>query len=293
MLIFLLVDDGFDFSSSLTEIAPNLFVPNAYGGNVPSVSYPEQFFEQNRADLSNFWIGRRNRNIERRLRQYGKSTILEIGSGHGAVARYLASQGFSVRCVEPQIAGATQTASQGIQTLVSTTPGDHLKAKSQEAIGIFDVLEHVQSEQTLLRSIHDLLGPNGILIITVPTGNWLFSNTDIALGHFRRYSRKRLRKVMHESGFDEASSNYIFLTLVPLAFLFRVVPYRFGFKQRQSQSLQSVSEVLDSKSFASRLVGFVSHIEELFDRLCVLPYGLSIVGVYKARATSTGDPDAD
>lgn len=286
------MDDGFDFSSGLTEIAPNLFVPNAYGGNVPSVSYPEQFFEQNRADLSNFWIGRRNRSIEWRLRQCGTSRILEIGSGHGAVAQYLASQGFSVRCVEPQIAGATQTASQGIQTLVSTTPSDHLKAKSQEAIGIFDVLEHVQSEQTLLRSIHDLLSPNGVLIITVPTGNWLFSNTDIALGHFRRYSRKRLRHVMHESGFDEVSSNYIFLTLVPLAFLFRVMPYRFGFKQRQNQTLESVSEVLNSRSFASRLVGFVSRIEELFDRLCMLPYGLSIIGVYKARDTSAGDQDS-
>jgi 2-polyprenyl-3-methyl-5-hydroxy-6-metoxy-1,4-benzoquinol methylase len=283
------VDDGFISSSNLIEVAPHLFVSNNDNGHVPTVSYPEKFFEENQADLSNFWIGRRNRNIEKILIEQGKTTILEVGSGHGAVARYLASRGFLVRCIEPQIAGALQTARCGISTLVSVKPMDHINANSQSAIGLFDVLEHVESDLALLKTMFDLLRPGGIVVVTVPTGNWLFSNTDVALGHYRRYSRKGLRQTMDQAGFNEIESSYLFTTLVVVAFILRALPYRLGIKARQNHLLEKVSEVLDSKSIASRLAGLASRLEEHFDRRRILPYGLSIIGVYRARDLSVED----
>ena len=268
-------------SSHLAEPVPRLLVPMAQDDKTHPVSYPREFFENHQADLSNFWILRRNQNIERLLRKYEKSSILEIGSGHGAVARFLALKGFVVRCVEPQIEGALQTAASGIETLVTVTPRDHLQARSQSAIGIFDVLEHIESESEFLAMINELLCPSGVLVVTVPTGNWLFSQTDLALGHHRRYSRKKLRIVMESAGFEEVYSKYIFLFLVPFAFVFRTLPFRFRVCQSNNQQLKRVGDSLGSKSLPTRILGFASRLEAHLDRFGVLPYGLSIVAVYR------------
>ena len=278
--------------SDLVALAPNLFVlRRQIDVDVPEVSYPKEFFENNYANLSNFWIERRNRNIERTLRKLHKSALLEIGSGHGAVAQYLHNRGFAIQCVEPQIEGAIQTARCGIRTLLTTTPTDFFRSKSQEVIGIFDVLEHIESEENFLKMICDLLSPTGFLIVTVPSGNWLFSQTDIALGHQRRYSRKRLRDVMSKAGFEEVDSRYLFLLLVPFAFVFRAIPYRLKIGRNSHKQLEKISDVLDSKTIASRIVGYLSRIEEKFDQCRLIPYGLSIYSVYRPKDSGLIEDD--
>jgi hypothetical protein len=273
-------------SSNLSEPIPNLLIPNCEIDLIPQVSYPREFFQQNEADLSNFWIARRNANIEQILTRFKKDSILEIGSGHGAVAKYLARAGFDVFCVEPQIEGASQTAEAGIVTLVSTNPTDHILEQSQAAIGIFDVLEHIESESKFLTMIASLLSRDGILILTVPAGNWLYSQTDIALGHYRRYSRRHLRKLLDSAGFEEVHSRYLFLFLVPLAFLFRTLPFRLNIQRSNNEQLKRVGDALSSESHASRLLGVISRLEGRLDRSGLLPYGLTQLAVYRLKNVS-------
>ncbi len=265
---------------------PNLLIPTIGIDQIGPISYPREFFQQNEADLSNFWISRRNENIRQILNEFGKSSLMEIGSGHGAVAKYLASVGIEVCCVEPQIEGALQTAKAGILTIVSSTPTDHVLEQSQSAIGIFDVLEHIESESEFLAMISSLLSRDGVLIVTLPVGNWLFSQTDIALGHYRRYSRRRLRRLLQSAGFEEVRSRYLFLFLVPIALLFRTLPYRVKIRRSNYEQLKHVGEVLDSESSVSRILGLASKFESRLDRFDLLPYGLSLLAVYRLKGCS-------
>lgn len=64
----------------------------------------------------------------------------------------------------------------------------------------FDVMEHIENDTLAANEIYRVLKPQGFFIFTVPAYKFLYSSHDRALRHFRRYSRKEIRKLL--SGFD-------------------------------------------------------------------------------------------
>ena len=65
-----------------------------------------------------------------------------------------------------------------------------------------NVLEHLQDDVEVLRSFFHTLMPGGHCVIVVPVGQWLYSEMDKELGHYRRYEREELREKMSRAGFD-------------------------------------------------------------------------------------------
>jgi len=53
-----------------------------------------------------------------------------------------------------------------------------------------------------------LLRPGGHLVVFVPALAWLYSNFDREVGHFRRYSREGLRRIVEHAGFEVVSARY-------------------------------------------------------------------------------------
>jgi len=74
-----------------------------------------------------------------------------------------------------------------------------------DSVFILDVLEHVPtgSEQEVLRQIHNVIKPGGILILSTPNKHLLSILLDPAyflIGH-RHYSMKEISKILNETGF--------------------------------------------------------------------------------------------
>lgn len=65
-----------------------------------------------------------------------------------------------------------------------------------------NVVEHIEDDLSTLKNYHDVLQPGGHAIILVPAHQWLFSECDRTLGHFRRYTRAMLSERMKEAGFE-------------------------------------------------------------------------------------------
>ncbi len=65
-----------------------------------------------------------------------------------------------------------------------------------------NVVEHIEDDLSTLKNYHDVLQPGGHVIILVPAHQWLFSECDRTLGHFRRYTRAMLSERMKEAGFE-------------------------------------------------------------------------------------------
>jgi SAM-dependent methyltransferase len=61
-----------------------------------------------------------------------------------------------------------------------------------DAVGCFDVLEHIPDDQLALRNLRNVTKPGGIVLITVPQHRWLWSLNDDRAFHQRRYSRREL-----------------------------------------------------------------------------------------------------
>ncbi len=204
-----------------------------YSSDTQPIYYPldgnDAYF--NIEDFS-FWFKHRNNCIISIVKLYPPEeggTIFDIGGGNGFVSLGLANAGYDVALVEPGQNGALNAKRRGIQTVIcATTDSAQFKPHSLPAIGLFDVIEHIEDDLSFLKSINRLIKPGGHLYVTVPAYPFLWSDEDIAAGHFRRYTTKSISNVLKEAGFMVDFSTYIFWFLpVPIAFL-RMLPFRMG-----------------------------------------------------------------
>lgn len=88
---------------------------------------------------------------------------------------------------------------------------------------MFDVLEHVANNSEALEALKPFLSSRGKIIITVPAYQWLFSVHDKNLGHYRRYTRGGLSRLLSEHGLTVIYSGYMNTFLFPLMMLARVL----------------------------------------------------------------------
>lgn len=202
--------------------ADGLYRPRSVG----VVSYPT---DGNDACLQvedgSYWFRHRNACILATIRRYAPAgAIYDVGGGNGFVSLALQSAGHSVVLVEPG-SGAVNALRRGVETVVQSTLADaEFEPNSIDAIGIFDVVEHVEHDVAFMTMIRDVLKPQGLVYCTVPALTWLWSDEDVRAGHYRRYTAQSLEEAMRAAGLrvEFASSFFTWLILPVLAF--RSVP---------------------------------------------------------------------
>ena len=84
-----------------------------------------------------------------------------------------------------------------------------------DAIGAFDVLEHIDEDEQVLMQMREALKPNGIMLLTVPQHAWLWSPVDEYACHVRRYSAKELHAKVERAGLEILRSTSFVSTLLP------------------------------------------------------------------------------
>ena len=211
-----------------------------HGRGTEPVSYPTT----GNADCfaledGSFWFAHRNACLLVLLRQFpAAGPIFEIGGGNGFVAAALQSQGgIPVVLVEPGADGIRHARARGLRTVVQATLKEaHFHDRSLPAIGLFDVIEHIDDEQGFLGEIHRCLAAGGRIYITAPAGRWLWSDADVQAGHFRRYSFASLRRALERAGFRPLFMSKIFSILPLPLFLFRSLPSLFGRRQQPASN---------------------------------------------------------
>lgn len=84
-----------------------------------------------------------------------------------------------------------------------------------DAATAFDVLEHFPAEGPMLRELARVLRPSGRLLLAVPAYQWAWSSFDERVGHYRRYTRKRLLRALQHHGFAVQHTTYAFAATFP------------------------------------------------------------------------------
>lgn len=77
-----------------------------------------------------------------------------------------------------------------------------------DGVVMINVLEHVADDQLALREFYRILRPNGHICIFVPALQFLFSDYDQLVGHYRRYDLTELTKSVSAAGFKIRRANY-------------------------------------------------------------------------------------
>lgn len=139
-----------------------------------------------------------------KLKPFLRGNILEVGAGIGANTNNLMETSHaSWHCLEPdrslyeKILQKRESGAINPLTKVSQCTALELEGDgTYDSILYIDVLEHIEDDLGELKHAASLLNATGSVIILSPAHNWLYSEFDKKIGHFRRYDKGILRKIV-------------------------------------------------------------------------------------------------
>lgn len=134
-----------------------------------------------------------------------------------------------------------------------------------------DVLEHIEDENLALQGWRKSLKPEGLMFITVPAFQSLWSYHDEFLDHKRRYTKAQLIKVMEENGFEPVKVTYAFSFIFPLVFLIR----------KLSKGGQASQDLALPPLLINSILYFCGKLENLFGGFPF--FGTSVIGIFKKK----------
>jgi len=201
------------------------FAPTlACGGEGFEDSY---FQELAQLESGNFWFRARNRLILWALKKYfaDAKNLLEIGCGTGFVL-----SGIAATFPDINLSGSEVSAS-GLGYAAQRVPGAtffQMDARSIpfvgefDAIGAFDVIEHIEQDEAVLAQMFAALKPGGGLLLTVPQHPFLWSEMDVGAHHVRRYRADELKRKVTQAGFEVVEMASFVSLLLPLMYASRL-----------------------------------------------------------------------
>lgn len=216
------------------------------------------------------------------LRRYlaTEAVIVEIGCGTGGNLRELAKTYPNIFGVEidPYATGHAKE-----RATVPVYEGDYrdiLRPRWHDidAVIMADVIEHVENDQEFVHSAFDNLKPGAYMLITVPAHSFLWSAHDVALQHYRRYSKSGLLNVLLSNGKAELVMFTPFNTMLfPLISLIRLIQGFFVTKQRHHKSdLKGYTPLLNT------LLYKLFRIEAFFIKHSLrMPFGCSYLALIR------------
>ena len=153
--------------------------------------------------------------IFEKIKPFLGKDILEVGCGIGNLTELLLSQG---RVIAADVNGdylqRVENKFRRHLNLKGVLLWDIQQAPPKrfdtpiDTIVCSNVLEHIEDDDDVLRSLYHLLPAGGRLIILVPALKALYNVFDKELGHFRRYSRSELSQKLTRNGFRIRSLKY-------------------------------------------------------------------------------------
>jgi len=118
-----------------------------------------------------------------------------------------------------------------------------------------DVIEHIEDDFSAIQWIYDHLKPGGIFLATVPAFNWLFSEHDKALGHYRRYTAESFNRLIPKNA-EILSSSYFNSYLFPFALVSRFL-WQLGRKITKSSIDELQKQATPNGKFINPILQYI------------------------------------
>ena len=142
------------------------------------------------------------------FRPYLYGNIADVGAGSGNFSKYLLEADVeTIHAFEPsarmyellQARYRDECRLEPVNSYVSDV--FHQFRERFDAVVYNNVMEHVEDDEAELKAAYEMLKPGGCALIYVPAMNWLYSDFDRSVGHFRRYEKAYGADVMLRAGF--------------------------------------------------------------------------------------------
>jgi SAM-dependent methyltransferase len=215
-----------------------MFAPDLADGNPADTVYHHDVL--NRADAEHFWFDTRRRLIVWAIQRYlgAPGSLLDVGCGNGGVLAAIRGAFPTARLSGCDALHAALAYARPrlpdvalVQLDIRRLPFDG----EFDVVTAFDVLEHLDDDELVLRQMHRATKAGGGLVVAVPQHRWLWSELDASTGHRRRYTRRDLADKVRRAGFAVVAATSFMTLLLPLLTVTR-------FAKRHSESLDPDAE---------------------------------------------------
>lgn len=227
-----------------------------------------------------FWFRTRNRLILWSLRRYfsGAAKMLEVGCGTGFVLR-------GIRRAFPhlELSGSDMYA-EGLAYAQKRVPGARLFQMDArrmpfkeefDAIGAFDVIEHIQEDEEILSQMFQSVKKGGGILLTVPQHRYLWSAVDDYSFHKRRYARAELSDKVAHAGFRVVFATSFLFFLLPFLALSRLM------QRSQAKSFDPLKEYKTGRFLDAVMEKILNAERSFIERGVSFPAGSSLLLVAK------------
>lgn len=237
--------------------------------------------EMSDVEENNWWHEGRRRilcdTIELVLKNVKNPMILDVGCGTGGTSNAFLKLGNLIG-TDFSFAALKLASKKGLENIFRSTLTDiPLKNNSFDVITAFDVIEHVKDDSTVLLELKRLIKYNGHLVITVPAFQFLWSEHDVALSHFRRYTISTLTKVLNDSGFEIVRISYFVSFIFPPYALYRILT-RNSINKEKPKTVKRTFP----KSINNLFLKFILIENKLLKKID-LPFGISLICIARKK----------
>lgn len=158
----------------------------------------------------------------RATRDLPVTPLLDIGAGVGFFARAMLAhrRASAATCVDPLYEHESDETVAGAPLRFQRAL-DPAQAEAGLVL-MMDVLEHVPDDVALAREYVDQVAPGTRFIVTVPAFQWLWSDHDVFLEHYRRYRLPMLESVLTQAGLRIEFGSYYYAAVLPAAVAMRL-----------------------------------------------------------------------
>lgn len=164
----------------------------------------------------NAWLGRK-------FRPYLGKRVLEIGAGIGTITQQIQEGRELLIALEmdPFYVDRLQNLFRDKPHVrpylsgVERADWERLATENLDSVILSNVLEHIEDDAEAIRNFRLVLKPGGKIVIFVPALQSLYGSMDEAVGHFRRYDKTRLHRVLSENGFAVETLDWMNLVGIP------------------------------------------------------------------------------
>ncbi len=157
-------------------------------------------------EKEHFWFRNRNALLIWALNEYFRNAkrFCEVGCGTGFVLSEIERERPAL------LASGCEIYSDQLPIIQNRVPNadlfqvdirDFPFEREFDVIGAFDVIEHIEEDESALENMYKAIKPGGGALVTVPHHKWMWSREDEKALHKRRYTKREIARKLRAAGF--------------------------------------------------------------------------------------------
>lgn len=207
--------------------------------------------------------------------------ILDIGCGAGNMIHHLTQYG-QVKGIEVDERPVKMAQARGYDVQqADATRRIPFDDDTFDLVTALDVIEHVDDDVKLISEARRVLKPKGLLLITTPAFQWLWSHNDVLNAHKRRYTAGELKTRVENAGLERVRLSYNFFFVFPLSAPLILLRERLNKKpELESHHFDSEAYQVEMEPVSpllNRTLRGVGRLEASLIARANLPFGTSLI----------------